>query len=339
MRIFIPLLIASAAVAIAVALAAFGGAAGVLVVVLITAFVLYGRGVGLKTEADSPWVAQTKAQERYFTIEGLRVRMIEAGQGMPVLLLHGWADSTFAWRKLIPRLQNTCRLIMIDWPGFGYSDKPERSLSYPQLAKVAKSVLDELGIDKAAVVGNSMGGAAAIQLAADFPERVETLALIDAHAPLNPRKSPLALRLLLAPGLGETAAFLMGRTVYRFILWMIVVDRSVVTGEVVREVYLPVRTKGGRKAVLNQFREISLSPVSFETAAKVQAPTLILWGDTDRLMPLPSGKRMHKAMPGSTFVVLPDTGHSGQWEKPDLVALHLEPFIRQHHMESREVLL
>ncbi|MBI5525883.1 MAG: alpha/beta hydrolase [Deltaproteobacteria bacterium] len=306
-----------------------GGVALLALFVAFVVFVVVGRGFRTGRPSDSAWVAASARFERYVEVEGVRVRALDTGgSGPAILLLHGWADSTHTWSRIIPLLSDRFRLVAFDWPGFGWSDKPADPFPFPRYAKVAAGVLDKMGIEKAFVAGNSMGGAAAMRFAIDFPSRVAGLILLDAHTPLSAEGKNPALNSLLTPVVGEAGAWLMGTTIYRMVIEGLVFDKSLTTDAVVREMYLPVTSPGGRGSLLRQFREIVARPVGWEDTATITAPTLIIWGRKDRLTPRRAGERLHEIIKGSRLEILPDTGHVPQWEKPEDVARLVGEFVR-----------
>ena len=149
----------------------------------LAVLVLLGVGLLLWPEArpgpTGGWIAAAGLQERFATVDGLRVRYVEQGSGPAVVLLHGFASSIYTWKDVLPALARTGRVVALDFPGFGGSDRPP-DLSFDMFPGVVLGLLDQLGIREAALVGNSMGGAVAVVIAARQPQRVSRLVLIDA---------------------------------------------------------------------------------------------------------------------------------------------------------------
>ncbi|HKA86555.1 MAG TPA: alpha/beta fold hydrolase, partial [Haliangiales bacterium] len=120
---------------------------------------------------------------RFLSIGGNRVFYHRRGRGRPLVLVHGWMVSHWAWRHVIPSLAGDYDVVAIDLPGFGESDRPSPSeyrYDAPAFAETLIGVLDSLAIERATLVGHSMGGGVALYAAARRPERVERLVLIDA---------------------------------------------------------------------------------------------------------------------------------------------------------------
>ncbi|NOZ87005.1 MAG: alpha/beta hydrolase [Deltaproteobacteria bacterium] len=298
----------------------------VLVLMTVAGLWIADRGISPAGPKDSAWVKKTSTFSRNLVVNGHNIRLLEIGSGEPVLLLHGWADSTYTWRQLISRLKNRFRLVAFDWPGFGFSDKCNMPLSYFELAAVAASVMDALSVRSAFVVGNSMGGAAALQLAADYPERVKALALLDPAAGMNESDGPWIKRIVLAPASGRISTFLMGRLAFKIGLESAVFRDDLVSDKVVEEMYLPLMSRGGRSAMVKQLNEIMERPVTMNVIRRVSAPTLLIWGARDAWVPLDCAKRLSSWLKGSILKIIPNCGHLPQWEAPDETAGAIKGF-------------
>jgi len=301
-------------------------ALGVLLVLL--GLWVYDRGLSTVQPGDSAWVRSTADDSLQIVVDGVTLRVLDVGQGTPLLLLHGWSDSTYTWHQLIPRLQDRYRLVAFDWPGFGYSDKPAGGMGYEDLVGVCDGVLDGLGIGRAIVVGNSMGGGAAVRFAADRPQRTLGLVAIDAAAAVGQGQGPWLQSILTTPGVGHAAVWVMGRLTHRVSLTTAVADGDSVTDAIVEEMYLPLNTPNGRTAMLEQFIEIKQNPVTRSVAARVRVPTLVLWGREDSWIPLSTGETLRDVIPGARLEVLDHVGHLPQWEAPEVAARLIDGFVR-----------
>ena len=158
---------------------------------LLAGLVLRGEAPPGPTGA---WLQTAGLAPRYETVEGSRVRYLRAGQGPAVVLLHGFASSIYTWKDVLPALREAHDVVALDLPGFGGSDMPA-DLSFESYPRVVRALLDRLGIARADLVGNSMGGAVAVVLAATDPSRVGRLVLIDAAGfNLAQRDRPFLIR-------------------------------------------------------------------------------------------------------------------------------------------------
>lgn len=271
--------------------------------------------------AGSPFTA------REVRVEGTRIRYIETGHGIPVVLLHGLGASMYAWRKnLAPIAAAGFRVIAFDNRGFGYSDEPATGYDNESYVRLTVTLLDSLRIPDAVLVGHSMGGAIAAQVAIEHPERVRGLVLIGS-AGLGARE-PLALRIARWPLVGGAMVALRGRGLTASLLKATYADPKKVTEADVDQYYAPTVQSGYGRAlgrVLQQFRFDGLQG----RLEHVAAPTLVLWGEEDRLVPLALGRMIAIGIPRAAFLSIPHAGHSVQEEAPDEVNRLIIKFLRE----------
>ncbi len=257
------------------------------------------------------WLKAAGLEPRFETLSGLRIRYVRAGDGPVVVLLHGFASSIFTWKDVLPGLARSRTVVALDFPGFGESEQP-RDLDVGIYPGIVLGLMDRLGIVRATLVGNSMGGAVAIALAARQPERVQALVLIDAAGfDLAESERPLLLR-LAATRAGKA---LFGRLpvrgrMLRLALGQVFHDPALVTEERFNEYLVPLLRPGAAA---------SLAPT-------VKAPTLVLWGRDDRWIPVEQADRVVAAIPGARKVVLEACGHVPQEERPQEVLRWLQEF-------------
>jgi 4,5:9,10-diseco-3-hydroxy-5,9,17-trioxoandrosta-1(10),2-diene-4-oate hydrolase len=279
--------------------------------------------------ADGAWLRAAGLAPRFETLDGVRVRYLRAGTGTPVVLLHGFASSVYTWKDVLPALARRHDVLALDLPGFGASDQP-LDLSAELYPKVVAGLMDRLGLGRSALVGNSMGAAVAVQLAATSPDRVDRLVLIDAAGfNLAQADRPALLRLALsAAGVALFERLPLRRTAVRLGLRQVFEDRALLTDERVEEYLAPLARPGAlrsmRSLALSRGQDWSIFP---SLAARVRVPTLILWGAADRWIPLAQADRFASAIPGSRKVVLPACGHVPQEERPDEVLRLLVEFL------------
>src|SRR5215210_2718927 len=143
------------------------------------------------------WRVNVAVEERKIEVDGLLTRYLTAGEGAPLVLLHALCESALDWRWVLPALAQAYRVYAPDLPGFGDSDKPAADYSPTFFARFVAAFLDALEVERAAVVGNSLGGLVALRLALSEPARVSTLCLVDS-AGLGREVNPA----LVAPAAG-----------------------------------------------------------------------------------------------------------------------------------------
>lgn len=263
--------------------------------------------------------------------DGVRTRVLSVGgEGPPIVLLHGYADCADTWRGVLHRLEAAGRCASaVDLPGFGWADRRRPGPLLPQFDAFVDALLAERG--PAVLVGNSLGAATAVRAAARNPVAVQ--AVLALNDPLN--ASHLAARLArgrpMPPQVWRTAAMLPIPS--GLVRWA--------TGKAVRHVlYGPGATAD--PAVVARWRRTVSGPeelaalgryafqYAYETAdghrgLQISCPAVVAHGARDRIIPVQAGRRLHKQIPGSSFVVLPRSGHCPQLDDPDeVVRLVLE---------------
>ena len=273
------------------------------------------------------WLASLGLEERFATVHGVRVRYLRTGRGPAVVLIHGLASSIYTWKDEIPALARGHEVVALDLPGFGGSDQPA-DLAFALFPRVVVGLMDELGISRASLVGNSLGGAVAAVVAARHPARVERLVLVDA-AGFNLRTAdrPALVRLAAQP-LAE--AFVSRLPVKRLLvtvgLRQVFHDDAKVTEERIDE-YLAAASRPGTFASLRSLLSSKqLRPEETEELLhRVTAPTLVVWGGEDAWIPVAHADRFVEAIPRARKVVLPGVGHTPEEEAPEeMVRLLLE---------------
>jgi pimeloyl-ACP methyl ester carboxylesterase len=266
--------------------------------------------------------AGTGLEAKTLVADGTRIRYVAAGAGPAVVLIHGFGGfgaSMYTWRHTIgPLAAAGFHVIAFDNRGSGFSDKPATGYGNADYTRLVVALLDSLHITDAVLVGHSMGGEIAAEVALAHPERVRALALLDA-AGWDVKVPVVAGR--LAPALVSRA--LIGR-----ILRATYADPARVTEADVDQYYAPVREPGWSKATLSTLSSYRFDALRGRLIA-LQAPTLLLWGAEDRIIPPAVGRRMAAELPRAAFVVVRHAGHAALEERPDEVNALLLTFLRE----------
>jgi pimeloyl-ACP methyl ester carboxylesterase len=269
-------------------------------------------------------------------LHGHRVSYRSGGDGPVLLLLHGIANSSETWEGVAPALCEHFRLIAPDLLGHGESATPRGDYSLGAHAAGARDVLTVLGIDRATVVGHSLGGGIAMQFAYQFPERTERLVLVSSGG--LGREVHLLLRAAALPGADYvlpalTSAGLIG--VGRRAGGLLRRLRLAPGGdlEVLARGFASLDNDGSRKAFLHTVRAV-IEPSGQRVSAHDRLnlagllPSLIVWGEKDSIIPVEHGNAAHEAMPGSRFEVFPEAGHMPHDADPERFASLLIDFCR-----------
>jgi pimeloyl-ACP methyl ester carboxylesterase len=264
--------------------------------------------------------------ERDTVVDGVRWRSREAsGAGDPLLFVHGHVASSASWKHVLASAGGGRPGIAVDVPGFGASDRPwPYDYTVEGEAGSLVAFLDARGIDRAILVGNSLGGAAAMLVAARHPERVPALVLVAAASAETPIPWPVAL--LRTRGLGELAlALSTRRTVAVGLRRRMYARASRVTEDAIDDAWGPLTIPGTRRAALRAIRTDPSGFVGLE--ARISVPTLVVWGEEDRMIPVAEGPRLAARIPGARLVVIPDAGHLPMREQPERFSEAVREFL------------
>ena len=272
-----------------------------------------------------------------YTVEvnGERVAYLDVGQGQPVILIHGFGGSMWQWEHQQQPLSAEFRLITPDLVGSGLSTKPEIEYRPEQMLDYFIGFMDALRIRKATLVGNSMGAGLAIGMALAYPDRVAQLVLIDG-LPANVRErltSPSIKRALdtAAPSwLASFGNWLFGGVMIESVLKEIVHDPALLTPAVIERSNRNRQRPGVIPPLMTVRDTLPLWESGFaKRIGEIRHPTLILWGEEDRVFPLPAGEDLQRTIKGSALVRIPNAGHIPQWERPDLANQAMIEFLRR----------
>jgi pimeloyl-ACP methyl ester carboxylesterase len=292
---------------------------------LVLAAATAGGCVGLRSHAE---VLREVPAERFVKVGGQLVHVEQAGQGQPVVFVHGFGASTYMWRQVQPTVARSFRTLAVDLSGFGWTERPRRREAYSREGQVAllRGVLDALGIDRAHFVGHSYGGALSLWLAAEHPERVRSLVLVDSAAPTYPddRRSPAAAFRPLATAV---ARLRLREANVRRALEASVHDDSLVTPELVAAYAERVRVEGVGRAFWALTAPAPRAP-EFDWG-RIRVPVLAIWGEHDTLVTAADGRSVVERLPRGEFVLLPGVGHMPPEEDPKAVVAALVPFLEQ----------
>ena len=261
----------------------------------------------------------------YVTVRDARIRYHETGDAgaPPVVLLHGIGRSLEDWSAQHDLLSGDHRVIAIDMPGFGLSQRHPESTTLATLSGGVWATLDALGETRPAhLMGNSLGGAVAMQMLVDDPDRVSTLTLVNSAG--FGKEVTFALRLLAIPGMGRSLLSRIDRRTAPRLERTVFADRAMVTPErvamavkIARQpdfaaVYLEIaRALGGLRGIAPRWRSELLPRV-----ARHAKPTLLVWGERDQILPVAHLAAARAAFPHAQWHLFPSTGHMPQIERP-----------------------
>jgi pimeloyl-ACP methyl ester carboxylesterase len=286
------------------------------------------RATPIPQEARYP--AGTGLVARYVRVDGSRIRYIEAGTGREgkgaVVFIHGIGASMYSWRNTLPAIAAAgYRAIAFDNRGFGFSDKPAHGYTNAECARLVLTLLDSLRLHDAVLVGHSMGGAIAAEVALESPDRVRGLVLLDAAG--FGTRWPFTLRAARWPVVGGLVTALRGRGLTAGILRSTYGDPSKVRDADVDQYYAPVADPDYGQALRGVLREFRFDALPGRLGA-ITTPTLVIWGSADRWIPVAVGRRLAEELPRAAFLLVPGAGHAVGEESPDVVNRSLLAFLK-----------
>jgi len=301
-----------------------------LLAVLVAASLLWWLAARFDRPPVPPgrWLVAAGLEPREAEVGGRRIRYVRVGAGSPVLLVHGFASSLYTWKDVLPGLARDHDVVALDLPGFGWSEQPH-DLSFADFPGAVLGLMDTLGLDRAALVGNSLGGAAVAAVAARDPGRVSALVLVDsAGFNLDPSQRPAILRFVMSPAGRVLGVLPLRRVAVTLALHQVFHDPALVTDERVAEYLAPLQRPGALDSIRSLGRGAAPSVEEFvRELGRVRAPTLVIWGRDDRWIPVADADRFVAAIPQATKLVLDDCGHVPQEEKPGEVTRALLRFL------------
>ncbi|WP_206741137.1 MULTISPECIES: alpha/beta fold hydrolase [Hyphomonas] len=285
------------------------------------------------SKSNSRFLKSGKDVEIHFTDSGPRDAPV-------VVLVHGYSASLQTWDAWARKLRKDYRVIRLDLPGHGLSRCPDNdSIGIEQFVETVDRVARTLDVERFTLVGNSMGGHTAWAYALEHPEKLDGLVLVDAAGWLD------------APGEGESDPFIfkllrngVARSVMKDLDMSALIrsgledsfyDPAFVTDEMVDRYSAMSRAPCHRDALLNLMSGATLRILaSEELLGNITAPTLVMHGDSDNLIPVAHGQKFADAIPGAELIIYPQTGHIPQEEKAAESVADLRAFLAGLHAEE-----
>jgi pimeloyl-ACP methyl ester carboxylesterase len=289
----------------------------------------YGA-VGRSAWLDVEW----REHQSWVQVAGRPVNVIDMGEGPALVFVHGLSGSWPNWLEQLPVLAGTHRVVAMDLPGFGHSPMPVEEITISSYARILDQLLGKLGVSAATLVGNSMGGFISAELAIMFPQRVERLVLVSAAGiSTNGRRDVQRA----VPTLRR-----MERVVAAYTTWVAAHSEAVVRYPGLRNAALGLVTRhpsrlnpalaaeqlrGAGKPGFMQALQANLNYPIRERLPEIACPTLIVWGEEDKVIPVRDAGVFEQLIPGSRKVLFEDTGHMAMLERPAAFNELLEQFL------------
>jgi len=255
----------------------------------------------------TPLASQAQAPKEVLVF-GQKINYVEAGSGPTVILLHGLGGSTQVWQFNIAALAEKYHVVVPDQIGFGKSDKPLVNYRIRTYVDFLDQFCKQLKIERATLVGNSMGGWIAAMFTAAFPDRVDRLVLVDAAGYAPPKDFDMRTLFGLNPTTRAGMKLLVAKVFY---------NKAFQTDAVIDQA-IAARMAAGDGYTINSITESIIRGEDFldDDVKTIKRPTLIVWGRQDGLVPLTDGERFNKDIAGSKMIVIDECGHVPNAEKP-----------------------
>ena len=263
----------------------------------------------------------------FVSVAGLRLHVRDTGpRGAPTLiLLHGFGASLHTWEKWATSLSDTYRVIRFDLPGFGLTGvDPTGDYSDARAVQVLAALMDALSAPRATLIGNSLGGKIAWMFAAEHPHRVEKLVLISPDGFASPGfeydkkpEMPAVVRLL---------PYVLPPAMVRMNLAPAYADKAALTDELVARYRDLMLAPGVRRAMIARMEQVRLEHPE-PLLRRIEAPTLLVWGERDAMIPFANAADYLRALRHGSVVSFPDLGHVPQEEAPERSLIPVQAFL------------
>jgi len=272
---------------------------------------------------------------RWIRVRDRPINALDIGEGPAVVFLHGLSGCWQNWLESIPPLTAEHRVIALDLPGFGESPMPADPISVSGYARMVVELLDELGVQRATIVGNSMGGFVGCEMAIRFPDRVDRLVLVAAAGlslrhMRHERKRGLRARAenILFFGLGRLASYtdlvVRSRRLRRSLLLLVAQHPERLSGPLILE-----QARGAGKPGFDDALEAMTAYPIRDRLGEIGCPALIVWGEEDRLVPVRDASEFEWRIADARKVLYADTGHMVMLEQPQRFNADVRAFIAQ----------
>lgn len=288
----------------------------------------------------APFVANHDSEVQFRTVRTpsgpLKLAVIESGQGRPILLLHGFATSSYTWHAILPELSKNHRVIAIDLRGFGASDKPlDDRYSIQDQTEAVQAFIEQENLRDLTVIGHSYGGGITLTLALNAAQekkpRIRNIVLIDTIAYRQP--IPIFFKLLQIPMVGDIGMTLVPPEIQAGQgLRLAYYDQDKISGQDVAEYANTLYSSAAKHALTKTIEQ--LIPENIDEIAlrykTIKLPTLIVWCQQDKVVPVVLGLRLHEEMRSSELALFTHCGHMPQEEKPEDTVAAIQAFLKRN---------
>ena len=303
-----------------------------LYTILILLFFLVKGTVYSDISENDLKIAYANDASKFIEIDGMQVHYRDEGKGFPIVLVHGTASSLHTWDDWSKELLKTNRVIRMDLPAFGLTG-PNKTADYSIKAYTSflNDLLTKLHVEKFYLAGNSLGGNIAWNYAAEHPDKVEKLVLVDASGLPTNKPQPAIFKMAKTPFLNLLFLYVTPKFFIKKNMEEVYADGSKITDELVTRYHKMALRVGNRQAFIDRAKtDFKLgSKANYNKLKSINTSTLLIWGAQDNWIPLDNGKRMDSILPNSKLVVLENSGHVPMEENPQESFAFLNEFLKK----------
>jgi pimeloyl-ACP methyl ester carboxylesterase len=277
----------------------------------------------------------TNAESEFMDLDDMKIHYRDEGSAqdsIPVVLIHGTSSFLQTWDAWTQTLSPTHRVIRLDLPGFALTG-PTKSNDYsmPFYTKTLHNFLQKLKVNQCYLAGNSLGGAIAWEYVLAYPNEVKKLILIDAGGyPMKKiGEGNIGFKIAQIPVLRNIMSVVTPRSLVEKSLKGTYGDASKVTDELIQKYYDMVLREGNRDALVARFSTKKFKNEDYLKIKTITVPTLLIWGELDRLIPTENAQKFHEDLPNDTLIIYKGVGHVPMEEEPHKTGQDVMSFLKK----------
>lgn len=303
---------------------------GLLLFQMATLTGCFLNGPGKSDKEVKDIYARPADASRFISIDGVRFHYRDQGKGPLILAIHGVADSLHTWEKWSEIMTQNFRVVRFDLPGFGLSDPlPGQNYRPEMIIHYISRFVEEMGLEKFHLAGNSLGGLLSWMYSLEHPEQVSTLTLIDTAG--YPFALPWIISMAKNPALAQISRLYTPRIITTMATRQVFSSPEKAPAVEIERFHDLLMREGNRESYLAIFQSIiKYSPILSHLIKDITHPTLVLWGDSDHWIPKEHLELWRRDLPHAEFKILKATGHVPQLESPIKTASEVTRFLDKY---------
>jgi pimeloyl-ACP methyl ester carboxylesterase len=256
--------------------------------------------------------------------------VVDRGSGENIIFLNGILAWSFTWRKLLDLMPESYHLYALDYSGTGYSEKEQNKNSMDAFTEQVALLMEYFSMKSTVIVGNSLGGEVALNLAIKYPEKVKALILIDTAGYQKNKEITKGLVSLSRFKLTEYILSLLNNEVTaRKLIEGALYDETIVDSDMIKGYLKPLKIDGALEAFFDLVKSLDSDEFGYDKVKSIKKPTLIIWGEYDKIIPVEDAHRLNRDIENSKLVVFNRCGHAPQEEMPEKVVKTIDEFLKK----------